>query len=131
MLLLEFWRRRIDVLFTQCQRFSRANIGMLVVIDILNKHLFSYSMIFLLSAAAFGLTRQRLAGDGAVNIVVYAFVAVLAFNQLRVGPKVFANFHVFLAYFQRALVLIHDMQGRVKLPASSVQSEEDRLEEEM
>ena len=88
-------------------------------------------MAVCLAVLSWWFARQRLAGDGAANIVVYAFVAVLAFNQLRAAPKVFANFHVFLAYFQRAFVLIHDMPGRVNLPASAVQSEEDLLEEEM
>lgn len=87
-------------------------------------------MALCLAVLSVWFVRQRLAGGGAANIVVYAFVAVLAFNQLRAVPKVFANFHVFLAYFQRAFVLIHDIQDRIRLPAAAATpGEEDLLEE--
>jgi len=40
------------------------------------------------------------------KIVLYGFVAVFTLNQLRSVTKVFASFHVFLAYFQRAFMII-------------------------
>jgi len=43
------------------------------------------------------------------SIVFYGFVAVFTLNQLRTMAKVFANFHVFLAYFQRAFIIINDI----------------------
>lgn len=74
-------------------------------------------------------SRQRLAGMEGANIVLYAFVAVLAFSQLKTLPKVFANFHVFLAYFQRAFVLIYDIKSIQVQPSSSEtpKDEEDIL----
>jgi hypothetical protein len=56
-------------------------------------------------------SQRRQSGVIDENIVIYAFVAVLAFSQLKSLPKVFANFHVFLAYFQRAFVLIYDIKS--------------------
>jgi ABC-type bacteriocin/lantibiotic exporter with double-glycine peptidase domain len=40
------------------------------------------------------------------NIVLYGFVAVFMLNQLKSIAKVYANYHVFLAYFQRAFMVI-------------------------
>ena len=231
------------MIFTHYKNSSLANVGVLVVLDILNKHLLGYGVIFLVSAAAFGLQVVGIStlvgcirgttskygeylgsGPGAIllsflflvasalllyfvrvlgvrimvayegycagrlmerirkrsanvkdlgartvltllskdcrfggriaqeigNVVMPAgialiafpamfylnwqatliLLAVLAFNQLRAVPKVFANFHVFLAYFQRAFVLIHDIQDRIRLPAAAATpGEEDLLEE--
>ncbi len=81
-----------------------------------------------LAVVSFWFTYQRRLGVEPVNIVVYAFVAVLAFNQMKAAPKVFANFNVFLAYFQRAFVLIHDIQSAIPMPvAVSAKEDEDIL----
>lgn len=42
-------------------------------------------------------------------VVLYGSLAIFALTQLRGVSKMFANFHVFLAYFQRAFVIIKDI----------------------
>jgi hypothetical protein len=44
------------------------------------------------------------------RIILYGFVAVFTLNQLRSVAKVFASFHVFLAYFQRAFIIIKGIE---------------------
>ncbi len=44
------------------------------------------------------------------STIVYVYLAVLLLTQLRTAAKVFANFHVFLAYFQRAFIIIKDIE---------------------
>lgn len=78
-----------------------------------------------LAVISFWFTYQRRLGVEPVNMVVYAFVGVLAFNQMKAAPKVFANFHVFLAYFQRVFVLIHDIQSATPVPVTVPAKDED------
>jgi hypothetical protein len=52
----------------------------------------------------FVITRES--GANIASIVFYGYIASFTLNQLRPMAKVFANFHVFLAYFQRAFVII-------------------------
>lgn len=66
---------------------------------------------------------SRDVGGTPENLVMYAFVAVLAFSQMRAVPKIVANFNVFLAYFQRAFVIIHGLDDQVEL--KKVASDQD------
>ncbi len=56
---------------------------------------------------------RRHLGEEPANLVMYAFVAVLAFSQMRAVPKVVANFNVFLAYFQRVFAILHGLSDQV------------------
>ena len=48
----------------------------------------------------------RKADTNIAGIVFYGYIASFTLNHLRPMAKVFTNFHVFLAYFQRAFVII-------------------------
>lgn len=43
------------------------------------------------------------------GVILYSFLAVFTLTHLRSFSKVFAGFHIFLAYFQRAFVIIKDI----------------------
>lgn len=50
-------------------------------------------------------------GGSVSAAVLYGFLAVFTLSQLRTTSKVFANFHVFLNYFQRAFVIIKGLDS--------------------
>lgn len=43
------------------------------------------------------------------GVILYGFLAVFTLSQLRSFSKVFASFHIFLTYFQRAFIIIKDI----------------------
>ncbi len=50
-------------------------------------------------------------GADIAGIVFYGYIASFTLNHLRPMAKVVANFHVFLAYFQRAFVIINGISS--------------------
>lgn len=63
------------------------------------------------------------------SLVLYGFVVLVTFNQLKKTPKVFTNFNVFFAYFRRAFELIHGLESHDLIP-SFVQNDVDELFEQ-
>lgn len=65
------------------------------------------------------------------GIVFYGYIASFTLNHLRPMAKVFTNFHVFLAYFQRAFVIIKRISpAQVDLAAMDDDSVAPASEEE-
>ncbi len=60
------------------------------------------------------------------SLVLYGFIVLVTFNQLKKTPKVFTNFNVFFAYFRRAFELIHSLDSGELIP-SYAHSDADEL----
>ncbi len=65
------------------------------------------------------------------SVVLYGFIAIFMLNQFRILAKVFANFHVFLAYFQRAFIVIKGLDyAEIKSPPNNDDNAMSMTEEE-
>jgi ABC-type multidrug transport system fused ATPase/permease subunit len=87
---------------------------------------------FCLAALALWFVSTETSSIDIAKIILYGFVGVFTLNQLRSVAKVFANFHVFLAYFQRAFIIIKEIDvSRVASLPGKDKVEPDAFEEEL
>jgi hypothetical protein len=85
-----------------------------------------FQLAICLAAASAWLIYRRPFGFDPAHMIMYAVVALVAFNQVKSVPKVFANCYLFLAYFQRVFVVLHDLPtANEALPANSLKEGED------